>query len=165
MSRKYLHTIAFISLFILFASCEKAIIPIPATLYADAVIGITGADPNNIDKLFELDASTDPDIKSNLDLIESYEISSVSYQIVTFSGFAGTTFSGNMIVGNSTIPVNNLNLIDPTLYTMPLSAAELESIATDLLSDNKVQIRITGNINNKPTEFRIKFTFKVVAKI
>ncbi|MEY3179041.1 MAG: hypothetical protein RJB42_1282, partial [Bacteroidota bacterium] len=35
----------------------------------------------------------------------------------------------------------------------------------DLLSDNKVQIRITGNINNKPTEFRIKFTFKVVAKI
>lgn len=153
-----------LSLFLI--SCSKdGLISIPANLSGSVDFSITGSDPTSIDKTISVDAASVPALQSKLSLIKSYTIKTISYQIVNFSGISGTKLNGNITIGNVSIPVNNLALDQPTLYQISFTQDQLNAIAADLISGNDVTIKINGNINNKPTTFRLLFTIDVSVRV
>lgn len=156
--------IGFFSL-MLFSCSKDGILSIPASLSTTADFAVPALSPDVIERSFTIDASSSTELQNKLSLIKEYEVTSIRYQVLTFSGPAGTKASGTFTIGNIAFGITNLALDQPAEYTLQASAAQLKEIADDLLSGNNIIVKISGSITNKPVEFKMKFTMDIKARI
>ena len=125
------------------------LLKIPLTLDVTRTINIPSG-VTTIDVPFKIDPSQDADFQQYLSKIKDYEVDSITIAPESWSGAAGTTFTGTLnfvdLGFSSTFPT--MNLISYTYLPLSLKDANLLSMASDLSKYGKMNVNLNGTFNN-----------------
>jgi hypothetical protein len=112
-----------------------------------------------------LDATADPDIDEYKDKITGFTINKVSYQITSFDGTAGTTFTGTSTVSAT---ITNLNLqtaySSGQIFDLTISQADVDKVAALLKDDKAVKIYLAGVLSKTPLYCTVRIILEVSVK-
>ncbi len=122
-----------------------------------------------------IDASSDPDIRDNLDKIKEWTASEILYSIMGFSGTTGTTASGSIGFSRESasspavsVSVSGVNLSDVsdngTKYKLSLTSDQLKTIADILDKDQAIKVYLSGQLSTTPATFNVKIYAKIMVK-
>lgn len=122
-----------------------------------------------------LDATTDPDIDKYKSKITGFTIKKVSYQITSYDGPTGSTFSGTLSFGDAsqttpTVAATIANLDFQQAYTsgqvfeLTINQADVDKIATMLKDDKAVKLYLNGLLSATPLYSSIKVILEVSVK-
>lgn len=126
-------------------------------------------------KVVILDATTDGDINKYQNKISGFTIHKISYQIVSFDGTNGATFSGTLSFGDATqtVPtvaatISNLNLqtayTSGQLFDLSFSQSDVEKIQSLLKANKAVKIYLNGTLSATPLYCVIEVFLDVTVK-
>ena len=177
---KTLSVVALAFTTILFTSCDllnKADdVNFDATV--DETIAVTEEDEGtNVSyiKTITLDATADPDINKYKNKISGFTVKKISYQVISFDGTAGATFSGTLSFGDASLTtptvaatVTNLNLqqayTSGQVFDLAINQADVDKIATMLKDDKAVKLYLDGLLSSAPLYSNIKVILDVTVK-
>ena len=126
-------------------------------------------------KTITLDATADPDINKYKNKISGFTVKKVSYQVTSFDGAPGATFSGTLSFGDAsqTTPtvaatITNLNLQQAyssgQVFDLPINQADVDKIATMLKDDKAVKLYLDGLLSATPLFANIQVILDVTVK-
>lgn len=127
--------------------------------------------------VIELDATTDQDIRDNLDKIKEWDVTKVSYSLSGFIGEGGTTFSGAVKIGpqsgSGTIStsVSGLDLKalsdSGEIKVLGFSETDLAKVAGWFDKEQVVVVTYEGTLSEGPTSFylTVYINLRVKAKV
>ena len=113
-----------------------------------------------------INLETIEEIQSNLDLIKSIKINSLTFKVINFTGAEGAIATeASLNFGETVIAVNDINLEDSsTVYSIG-SSLELSTIANDLKNTSQITATSTGTVSSTPARFDIVITLDVTTTI
>ena len=113
-----------------------------------------------------INLETIEEIQSNLDLIKSIKINSLTFKVINFTGTEGAIATeASLNFGETVIAVNDINLEDSsTVYSIG-SSLELSTIANDLKKTSQITATSTGTVSSTPARFDIVITLDVTTTI
>ncbi len=121
-----------------------------------------------------LDATSNAEVAKYKDKIKDFKVNSVTYKITNYSstppGTAVTFSNGKMSFGavgavSSTVAtLGSLNLLAASSgaeQTLTIDQAGLNSMASTLLADKKIDVKTSGVLSSTPVSFKVETTFNV----
>jgi hypothetical protein len=121
-----------------------------------------------------LDATSNAEVAKYKDKIKDFKVNSVTYRITNYTatppGTAVTFSSGKMSFGavgavSSTVAtLGSLNLLSASSgaeQTLTIDQAGLNSMASTLLADKKIDVKTSGVLSSTPVAFKVETTFNV----
>lgn len=122
-----------------------------------------------------LDATSDPDISKYKSKISGFTIKKISYQVVTFDGPTGATFSGTISFGDASqatptvaATVTNLNLQQANssgqIFELVFNQSDVDKIAAMLKDDKAVKLYLNGFLSATPVYSGIRVILDVSVK-
>ncbi|MBA4053184.1 MAG: hypothetical protein C0490_00585 [Marivirga sp.] len=122
-----------------------------------------------------LDATSDPDISKYKSKISGFIIKKISYQVVSFDGQTGATFSGTLSFGDASqgtptvaATVNNLNLqqayTSGQTFDLVINQSDVDKIAAMLKDDKAVKLYLNGLLSATPLFSSIRVILDVSVK-
>lgn len=115
-----------------------------------------------------IDATTEPDLQSYVNRIDTYKVNSISYSISDYVGETTILTEGTIIVeskdgvnlGTAVLTNVNLeNLNNAGEQVLPFTTSELNAMANALKTDNVVDIVMATTIDNDPVAFTLQVHF------
>lgn len=125
--------------------------------------------PITLDETTEIDLSTLDEVQDNLDLIQSVDVNSISYEISNFNGEPEATISNASITfGSTSISVADVNLQEAdsnnSVFTIA-DTGELSAISNALQSSSSINVVLTGDLNSTPISFDVILRLDVTVVI
>ena len=121
-----------------------------------------------------LDATSNAEVAKYKDKIKDFKVNSVTYKITNYTstppGTAVTFSNGKMSFGavgavSSTVAtLGSLNLLAASSgaeQTLTIDQAGLNSMASTLLADKKIDVKTSGVLSSTPVSFKVETTFNV----
>lgn len=122
-----------------------------------------------------LDATSNAEVAKYKDKIKDFKVNSVTYKITNYTstppGTAVTFSNGKMSFGavgavSSTVAtLGSLNLLAASTsgaeQTLTIDQAGLNSMASTLLADKKIDVKTSGVLSTTPVSFKVETTFNV----
>ena len=125
-------------------------------------VDISAEDPNSINEVFVLDASSDPDIAEYLSDINEYDIWTIAFTITDYVGAEDILFSGTLDVGGFVVDLTGENALNPYqmamaggLYYLNLENDDLQMLNAVMLGNHKLQGSLVGTVSGQPVKFTI----------
>jgi len=126
-------------------------------------------------KTIVLDATSDPDINKYKSKIQGFTVKKVSYQVTSFDGPEGATFSGNLSFGEATqstptvaVTITNLNLqqayTSAQIFDLSINQTDIDKIATLLKDDKAVKLYLDGLLSATPLFTNVRVILEVSVK-
>ena len=125
-------------------------------------VDIAAEDPNSINEVFVLDASSDPDIADHLKDINEYDIWTITIIITNYEGAEDIKFSGTLQVGSFIADYTGENAIIPYqlatsggLHYLNLDMDDLEILNAAMLGSHELQGTLVGTVSGQPVKFTV----------
>ncbi len=121
-----------------------------------------------------LDATSNAEVAKYKDKIKDFKVNSVTYKITNYSstppGTAVTFSNGKMsfgavgAVGSTVATLGSVNLLAASsgaAQPLTIDQAGLNSMASTLLADKKIDVKTSGVLSSTPVSFKVETIFKV----
>jgi hypothetical protein len=131
-------------------------------------VNISETDPDNIDEIYTISASNNPDLVDYLNDIEGWDVVYAYLQVFNFIGDEETSFSGTVSLGDYVEPFTDIKPYewsDGRMIYLDLDNEALAEINEDLNNDNKVIARITGTVSHQPVSFDVYFCIQAIVEV
>jgi len=150
----------------LFSACDllnKADdINFDATLQKDIEVSDASTGTNvSYAKTIVIDAASDPDISTYINKIKGFTVNSIKYQVITYDGPDGATFSGTLAFGEASggtptlaATIDNLNFstafASGHMFELSYSKDDIDKIQNLLKADKAVKVLLQGSLSETP---------------
>ena len=153
-------------IFFFAVSCTKdGLISVPIVLNSGLDVNIPSGANTSVSTPFVIDASGNDQVEKYKSLIKSYDVKSVSFQVVDYVGAVDNKVNGTITLGAPSVTITNYVLSSAEIKTLELSAAQLKTLSDDFLNGNIINGTLSGTISSTPATFKIKFVIQASLKV
>jgi hypothetical protein len=133
-------------------------------LYASRDVNIEEDDPDTINDVFEISATSNADVAEYLNEITAFEIWNIYIKIPFYNGEDGIQFIGKVNIGGYDLDFTQEPYFVPSelynsggIYYLALNEANMQALNKKLMDEKKLACSIVGKVSGQPVAFTMDF--------